>query len=652
MNSVYEWDHNCQRIHDAISGAFAHISRELSELEYDRFPENARELLNYMKKWHYNRELYRKTAEEVFSRKEVIESLLQEGYGVSTALAGDMESFTRNEIQWYEKGLEYTLHRVRDMLNRHIHLSREHSGNSFYILKQLCRKLNLSEEEEIPRLENRRHGPSIETFFQVSAQMPPHAHMATLLKMFLSLTEESETIMTGSIGHINVDSPQQIKFIASRNIRELFEYMYHSLDGDLTVNIPLIEEIHYRLTRDLDSSHSWNAGRMRTEDFMDRSGLTFEYGNFQRGLTELESFLGGAGWHTDNFSYFRHILSMLYYMLIGIHPFTDSNGRTAKSLINFLLLRRGLTPVLFDKTAEVLCLPRYGGSPADMENYFDGRIRTSVHFYLEERQRLRELGLTEKHFFNIDFDSGFYFRHLNGLSPAIEINFKVYRIAPDHPLYENYCDRCRISVSADEELGEVEVFYGFTENNFGQWHYQSQDRCRYYRYLGKDENGVDVREATVLLPLEAHMAAYRFLEISVIASGRIFNNKSLNYSYRMDRGQLMKKAAANLQRHCEENPRLEGLKNLRDHLEWRSAEAISFSGLHDRSLREEKQNCLEQNSDIHRTLHEELIPSFMSLILRENLTGEREPFHNDNIALINHLIVSYMPATAFLTDWS
>jgi len=655
MTSVYEWDENCQRIHDYIAENFKHIAEETGQLEYNDNPQNAYELLNYYKKWHYNNELFRLTVSEIISRKTVLEKLLNDGYGVSIDLAKDLETFLNREVTWYSKSLEFTFYLQIEKVKQIIYVP-DHQlqqKNSWHIIAQLCRKLNLDEQENIPYIQNESDYEvrgSIDAFFRESRKIPLHANIATLLKMFLSITEESGTIMSGHIGNVNIDPAYRIKYIASRNIRELFEFMYGHLDAYINIDLHFIQNIHYRLTKDLDQSHSWKAGEIRTEDFENKSGLTFDFGNFQRGINEIADFTANANWDTDSFEYFIRQLVTLYYMLISMHPFLDSNGRTAKSLVNFLMLKRGLPPIIFDTYEEIPALHRYGGKALDMEKYFKKRIKRSVNFYFEELYRLNELNLIEKHFYNINFDSGFYFRQLNGLSPGIEISFKIYEVPPSYDIYSYYSEKCKITIPSKNKLEGVRINYAFTKELFGEWEFIGETSPNCFIYKGKDHYHIDTWEVTLIIPIEYNISQFKYLELGVNNGEAYFNNKGLNYRYELERSLLMKVLAQFIINYANSGNFPE-IKALADRIEWRSAEAIQASALNENSGSHQKAKLLSENPDITYLLENEFVPLTLGFITENNLSGESDPSHADNLNAINHLIKLYLPKTAWVMDF-
>ncbi|MDQ7825000.1 MAG: Fic family protein [Candidatus Eremiobacteraeota bacterium] len=655
---VYEWDHNCQRIHETLERNFSHIGRELYELEHCGVPESLGDLLNYYKKWHYNNELFTQSQEEVVSRKKVIESLSKKGYGVSIDLAKDMTSFQMKELKWRLQGLLYTFSVPIGKVRASIYLpqAQERNRNSSYIIRELCKKLGKDPASETPAAAKPAPRLPIDLFLRMAKETPPHAHMALLNRMFLELTEESSTIMEGSIGAVNVDTPQHLKYIASRNLRELFGYLYDTIGHEIRIDLDWIRKIHFFLTRDLDHSHTWRAGEFRGEDFEDRSGLTFEFGNFQKGLEELSEFLGKVDWDIENFNRFTYSLARLYYLLIGIHPFLDSNGRTAKCLVNHLMLRRGLPPIIFHMHDEVISLPRYGGSILEMQHYFHRRIASSLEHYFFEREKLVHFGNLEKHFFGVNFDAGFYFRHLNGIFPLIEVDFKVYVLDRSHHLWQHYINQCRIAVPREDLIPSLIIYYGFTREGSPEWEHEAEQPLRVWWFRGKDANDIPYFGATCFIELGWHLASYDFLEISLACPPEDlgFLNKDLNYRYRMDRSHLMKIVGSHIaallgDTRALNDEELAPLRAARDRLEWRSCEVIDGYRLHDpEEMALHRARALMENSDIAEILKTVFIPQLLHLIGKHHLTGREDPADGDNLLAVHHCIQAFLPATAYL----
>lgn len=77
-----------------------------------------------------------------------------------------------------------------------------------------------------------------------------------------------------------------------------------------------------------------------------------------------------------------------HYRLVSIHPFTDGNGRTARLLMNLLLLRGGYPPVVIGPEhrkpyIDGLESAQLGGSKEPYERFMMERLDASLSDYLE-----------------------------------------------------------------------------------------------------------------------------------------------------------------------------------------------------------------------------------------------------------------------------
>ncbi len=630
-----------------------HIQKELYEMERDR-PPDLRQLLYFYKKWHYNNELYTRTKEEISIRKRVLETLLKKGYGVSTALAEDLAAIQRHDLSSCFRRLQDIFTRELSGVKNHIYLphDQEANHNSGYIIRELCRKLNEDYDSNLPHVEAPLPRIPIDLFLSIERDTPPYAHMAILNRMFLELTEESATIMEGTIGEVNTDPPEHLKYIASRNLRELFTYLYDSIGRDIVIDIDSIRTIHHSLTRDLDLSHTWKAGEFRTEDFGDKSGLTFEFGNFERGIEELAGFLAQADWQAENLQKFTSALAKLYYMLLSIHPFLDSNGRTSKCLINHLIMRRGLPPLLFDVHEEVLCLPRYGGTVMMMQQYFMRRIAASIERYLFEREKIVHHGNLEKYFFRVDFDAGFYFRHLNGLFPLIEVDFKIYVPDESHELYQSYLNQCKIAVPEEKLIHEMDIYYGFTRKNSRQWEGEGALQIASLWKRGTDSHGVLYYSANAFIQLGPHIAPYYHLELSLACPSRalIFNNKSLNYVFSMDRPHLIRIFGDMLVKKIVGDElfltsSLESLRRLRERLEIHSSELSSAHNISGTEISELHMAMRDMYPQQAAEFREVFVPLVLHFLETHNFLEREDPQDPDNVQLLLYCVQHLVPNT-------
>jgi Fic family protein len=91
----------------------------------------------------------------------------------------------------------------------------------------------------------------------------------------------------------------------------------------------------------------------------------------------------------------------VHYQLVSIHPFSDGNGRTARLLMNLLLLRGGYPPVVIGPEHRLTYLTtleaaQLGGEKTPYEHFLAERLDASLTDYLraidhEVEARQREL---------------------------------------------------------------------------------------------------------------------------------------------------------------------------------------------------------------------------------------------------------------------
>jgi Fic family protein len=102
-----------------------------------------------------------------------------------------------------------------------------------------------------------------------------------------------------------------------------------------------------------------------------------------------------------------HLAAEAHYRLVTIHPFTDGNGRTARLLMNLLLLMTGYPPAIIRKQERLKYISaleqaQMGGSRENYYKLVHGAVNRSLNIYLqtaqgenwgqEEEQKLLKIG--------------------------------------------------------------------------------------------------------------------------------------------------------------------------------------------------------------------------------------------------------------------
>ncbi len=528
---AYSWDHHCQVLYDSIEKRLQQVEAAVSELEQDGAGESEA-LLDYYKKWHYHNELYHLTMAEIGSRQFVINSLGYRGYGVNRdflralgALAeryGGLERSITERFYRKTTALEQKLSLARDILDQR---------RSDQIIRELARKLGWDPGAEIPHA-GRETGLDLDHYFRVmSGETSWQANAAIFQKMFFSGGASSMTIMKGSAGLHNRRSGRELKLLANRNFVDTGRELFSALQDFTEIGVGLLKRIHYGLSRDLDSDR----GSFRRIDFPDRNGVTFEFANFHRETADLVIVLNETAHSFHHLHDFIYNLARSYYMFIGIHPFWDGNGRVGRCFLNFLFMKKGLPPVVLDDREEVLALPRYGGSIEDMHNYLKGALHRACETYFYERGKLESFGFLQKRVYNTAFDSGFHFRQIEGSPPRIEVDFQAY-VCGDRHLRDILTDQCRVVFPDAALLHDMTVYCGFCNGPFTQWRHSFSLKEVYRKETASEIGGVRTFDVDFVVDVPGQVKRGDYFSCSVTGgeAGLVFNNKGLNYSYRLD----------------------------------------------------------------------------------------------------------------------
>ncbi|WP_240421520.1 Fic family protein [Paenibacillus periandrae] len=105
-----------------------------------------------------------------------------------------------------------------------------------------------------------------------------------------------------------------------------------------------IKNIHRLILKSIDDEH---AGVYRKENVI-ISGATHIPPDFVQVQDQMEQLINVYGeWQTSKHALERSAL--LHVEFVKIHPFIDGNGRTARLLLNFELMKNGYPPIVIEK---------------------------------------------------------------------------------------------------------------------------------------------------------------------------------------------------------------------------------------------------------------------------------------------------------------
>jgi Fic family protein len=126
--------------------------------------------------------------------------------------------------------------------------------------------------------------------------------------------------------------------IEATNHKQALDYIYQLIDKN-TLKRDDILSIHRLILKGIDDV---DAGCLRSVAVR-ISGSTVIFPNFAKLpklMDDLESWLGDSDLHPVDKAIQAH------YQLVTIHPFVDGNGRTARLLMNLLLMQQGYPPII------------------------------------------------------------------------------------------------------------------------------------------------------------------------------------------------------------------------------------------------------------------------------------------------------------------
>jgi len=138
--------------------------------------------------------------------------------------------------------------------------------------------------------------------------------------------------------------------VGGKTLREHFEIINHKdailFIEDLVKESNLLNEydiklIHSLILKNIDKQ---NAGRYRQANVI-ISGAIHKPPNFFNIQESMENFIS---WYKLNYKNLHPIelSAMVHIKFVGIHPFIDGNGRTARLLMNLELMKSGFPPLI------------------------------------------------------------------------------------------------------------------------------------------------------------------------------------------------------------------------------------------------------------------------------------------------------------------
>ncbi|MCK9217477.1 MAG: Fic family protein [Firmicutes bacterium] len=153
---------------------------------------------------------------------------------------------------------------------------------------------------------------------------------------------ETKVVLEG----FTIGGKTMVEHLETVNHRDAILYIEDLASNKESISEWNIRNIHSLILKEIDKE---NAGKYRTENVL-ISGANhippkhYEIGDLMQELIEE---------YNNNWKDYHPILraTLLHGEFVKIHPFIDGNGRTARLLLNFELMKNGYTPIIIKNDA-------------------------------------------------------------------------------------------------------------------------------------------------------------------------------------------------------------------------------------------------------------------------------------------------------------
>jgi Fic family protein len=179
--------------------------------------------------------------------------------------------------------------------------------------------------------------------------------------------------------------------IGGKSLREHFEVINHrdaieyveALTNSNELPTPFhIRQIHKLVLTQIDND---SAGKYRETQVL-IAGAAHTPPESWRVPQQMDEW---GQWLTDNHSthHIVELAALAHHRLVAIHPFLDGNGRTARLLMNLILMRQGYPPTVILRTNRQqyyrVLAEADAGKPRSLVNFVGRAVERSLTLYLE-----------------------------------------------------------------------------------------------------------------------------------------------------------------------------------------------------------------------------------------------------------------------------
>jgi fido (protein-threonine AMPylation protein) len=137
------------------------------------------------------------------------------------------------------------------------------------------------------------------------------------------------------------------EYLEVKGQQDAYAYLQHAVTNAFPLSEKLIRELHQLLTGKLDAE-KYRPGQYKDRENQVRlpDGSLFPYASFVETPSAMQDLVD---WYRGDGQVLHPIerAAWLHYKFILIHPFRDGNGRTARILVNLVLMQAGYSMAIF-----------------------------------------------------------------------------------------------------------------------------------------------------------------------------------------------------------------------------------------------------------------------------------------------------------------
>lgn len=166
------------------------------------------------------------------------------------------------------------------------------------------------------------------------------------------------------------------------NHKEAIDYIDDIVSKDMDISERVIKDLHYIILKSIDNK---NAGEYRSSNVLISGSAHRPVEHFlvQERMREL------IQWYKDNKDTMHPIklAAEFHFKYVYIHPFIDGNGRSARLLMNLILMRNGypITVIKTDNRDEYMRALEKASTAGDTKDFVSivaDAVNTSIDTYL------------------------------------------------------------------------------------------------------------------------------------------------------------------------------------------------------------------------------------------------------------------------------